>query len=104
MSLLTVSLEGHLFDTNCFNKTIDTCESNNLQFRVLKWDLGLSNKQASKVALQLMAKDKNSLNNALDKIEEIAAECKVELYHGSEDLEDDKKGYEGMLDDDIQFI
>lgn len=30
MSLVTLSLRGHLFDSQCFNKTIDACEHNAL--------------------------------------------------------------------------
>jgi len=104
MSLLTVSLKGHLFDSQCFNMTIDACEKNSLQFRVLKWDIGNSSTVYSKVAIQLMAKDKNALNETLDKIEEIAAECNVDLYQGEEEDDEDHKGYEGMLDDDVLEI
>lgn len=97
MSLLTVSMQGHLFDTQCFNKTIDACESEGVQFRVLKWDLGLTGKLGSKVAIQLMAHDKEALNTTLDKIEEIAQECNVDLMGG----EDPEYGHEGMMFEDI---
>lgn len=49
-----------------------------------------------------MTKDKNALNETLDKIEEIAAECKVDLYQGEE--EEDEKGHEGMFDEEVKFI
>ena len=30
LSLVTISLQGHLFDTKCFNKCIDICEENKI--------------------------------------------------------------------------
>lgn len=30
LSLVTVELEGHLFDTKCFNQAIDICEANGI--------------------------------------------------------------------------
>ena len=103
MSLLTVSMQGHLFDTQCFNKAIDICEAGGVQFRILKWDIGTSLKSASKVAMQLMASDKEALNQTLDKIEEIAEECKVDLMPGDGESGSDQ-GYEGMMDEDILDI
>jgi hypothetical protein len=80
LSLVTVSLAGHLFDTHCFNKAIDACEQGGVQFRVLRWDLGMTNKSTSTVSLQIMSKNKTSLNTTMDSIEEIAENCGVKLF------------------------
>lgn len=72
MSLLTFQLIGHLFDTHCFNRAIDACEQQEVQFRVLNLELGLTEQSPSKVAIQIMCKDKDSLNAALDSICQIA--------------------------------
>ena len=40
LSLVTLSLQGHLFDTKCFNHCLDICEKNKIQFRVVGWEVG----------------------------------------------------------------
>lgn len=100
MSLLTLQLIGHLFDTHCFNRAIDACEQQEVQFRVLNLELGLTEDSPSKVAIQIMCKDKNALNAALDSINLIAEQCKVKLYHS--DQEED--GYDGQLNEQILSI
>jgi len=99
MSLVSISLTGHLFDTHCFNKTIDACEKTGVQFRVLGWDLGMTGKKSSRVNLQIMCKNKASLSETLDDITMIAEKCGVELYQAEEE-----GGYDGMLDKDILSI
>jgi hypothetical protein len=88
LSLLTITLEGHLFDTRCFNQVIDLCEKEGVQFRVLQIDLGQTNKTTSHISIQLMANDKTMMSEIMDKIEEIVASCKVELYVGGREQED----------------
>ena len=40
LSLVTINLQGHLFDTKAFNQCIDICEANEIQFRVVGWNIG----------------------------------------------------------------
>ena len=82
MSLMTLTLEGHLFDTKGFNNVIDMCEQYKIQFRVINWDIGNYNDAPSKVAIQMMAKDKTNLNDCIDEIEKIAELCKLDLISG----------------------
>jgi hypothetical protein len=80
---------------------MDACEDGGVQFRVLRWDLGMTGKSPSTVALQIMSKDRHSLDETLDTILKIVDECGVEFYQG--DL-DDEGGYEGMMSKDILTI
>lgn len=40
MSFATIVLTGHLFDTKFFNKCIDILEKNEINFRVIEWEVG----------------------------------------------------------------
>lgn len=51
LSLVTLSLQGHLFDTKCFNSCIDICEKYGVQFRVIDWKIGNTNDDNTKVAI-----------------------------------------------------
>ena len=55
LSFITLGLEGHLFDTKCFNNCIDICEQNQVQFKIVGWDLGINSKDVSKVQITMMA-------------------------------------------------
>lgn len=79
MSLITLKLTGHLFDTKCFNECIDICENHSIQFRVVGWEIGNLSQQPSSVQIQLMTKDKLQLNEAMDQIEENAERCKIKI-------------------------
>lgn len=82
LSLVTLSLMGHLFDTKCFNSCIDICEKNNIQFRIIGWEIGNVTKEHSSVQIQMMTKDRESIDNALDQIQEIADNCGIEFSLG----------------------
>ena len=82
LSLITISLQGHLFDTNCFNQCLDICEKNKIQFRVVGWEVGNFQDQASTVSIQMMAKDKKLLNMTMDEIEEVTDKLGVEILEG----------------------
>uniref|UniRef100_A0A7S3IKI2 LOR/SDH bifunctional enzyme conserved domain-containing protein n=1 Tax=Strombidium inclinatum TaxID=197538 RepID=A0A7S3IKI2_9SPIT len=84
LSIVTLSLKGHLFDTKCFNSCIDICEEHSVQFRVIGWDIGNQSTQFSSVSLQMVAREKLKLSDALDKIEEVAEKCNVELENVEE--------------------
>jgi len=86
LSMVTLSLKGHLFDTKCFNKCIDICEEHQVQFKVINWDIGNLNKEQSAVSLQMISKEKALLAEALDKIEEVADQCQVELGNVEESV------------------
>jgi len=90
MSLLTLQLEGHLFDTKAFNNVIDICEKFKIQFRVIDWDIGNYTSAPSKVSLQMMAKDKQGLNECMDEIEAIAEKANLEIMQG----DDTKNAYD----------
>ena len=40
MQGFTLALEGHLFDSDVFKRSIDHCESKGIVFRVVSWELG----------------------------------------------------------------
>lgn len=40
ISMVMVSLRGHLFDTRCFNNCLDVCEQHKIQFKVVEWNVG----------------------------------------------------------------
>jgi hypothetical protein len=42
MQGFTLRLEGHLFDTGVFNKSINYCEEKGIHFRVVSWEIGTS--------------------------------------------------------------
>lgn len=83
MSLVTLSLIGHLFDTKCFNKCIDICENNKIQFIVVGWEIGNVTKQSSQVSIQMMSQNKDELNDAIDQIQAVADTCGIELNFGN---------------------
>jgi len=87
LSLVTLSLHGHLFDTKCFNNCIDICEKYGVQFRVTGWEIGNTNSDTTKVSIQMMTKDKNALNDAIEAIENTANNCGVEILQGEDDFE-----------------
>ena len=85
MSMVNVSLKGHLFDTKAFNHTIDICEKNGVQFRVVGWEIGNAAGQDSTVTIQMMTHDKNALNNTLDEIEQVAQKAGVTIWSGEQE-------------------
>ena len=38
--IVAIGLEGHLFDTKCFNESIDICEKHKVNFSVMDWNVG----------------------------------------------------------------
>ena len=38
--IVAIGLEGHLFDTKCFNESIDICEKFKVSFSVMDWNVG----------------------------------------------------------------
>ena len=42
MQGFTLRLEGHLFDSGVFNKSINYCEEKGIHFRVVTWEIGTS--------------------------------------------------------------
>lgn len=55
MRFTTVVFSGHLFDTQFFNKTIEILNDNDLDFRIVEWDLGNTAKSSSSVTIQIIA-------------------------------------------------
>ena len=100
MSLMTLTIEGHLFDTKGFNDVIDMCEKYKIQFRVINWDIGNYNNSPSMVAIQMMAKDKSALNECIDEIEKIAEKCKLDLISGDKQSD----ALEGMLESPVRML
>ena len=49
---------------------------------MINWDIGNYNDSPSKVAIQMMAKDKSDLNDCIDEIEKIAEKCNFDLISG----------------------
>ena len=92
LSLVTMSLQGHLFDTKAFNQTIDICENNKIQFRVIGWEIGNVGNQDSTVSIQMMSKDKSALGNAMDEIEAVASKCGIQIMEG-----DHTEGEDGLF-------
>lgn len=84
LSLVTVSLCGHLFDTKCFNNVIDLCEENQVQFKVIGWDIGNFSNTTSSVTIQMMTSDTEALNTVMDKIEETAEKLNINITTGTE--------------------
>ena len=56
-----LGLEGHLFDTKCFNECIDICEKYHVNFSVVNWNIGNDGDARSQVSIQMVAKDKDNL-------------------------------------------
>lgn len=66
--MTTIVLEGHLFDTKCFNSVIDTFEENNVQFRVIEWELGNTGESTSTVSIQVIAKHHSQMDEAIEQV------------------------------------
>lgn len=91
LSLVTLSLQGHLFDTKCFNDAIDQCEEYGVQFRVIDLNVGNTNDQDTRVSIQLMTRNKMALEQCVDGISSIASKCGVQILQGDE-ASHDKEG------------
>lgn len=72
-------LTGHLFDTQAFNKSIDTCEKHGVNFRVIEWEIGNSNKQQTRVTIQCMSIDEPTLDAAHTEMIAICGEEEVKI-------------------------
>ena len=48
-----INLYGHLFDKMLFNKVLDVLEDLKLNFRVIKWDIGMTIEEQSHVSLKV---------------------------------------------------
>jgi hypothetical protein len=51
MRFATIVMQGHLFDTNFFNKCINIMEKNDIEFRVIEWEVGNNALNSSSVSV-----------------------------------------------------
>ena len=80
-SFIVVGLDGHLFDTKCFNECIDICEKHNVQFSIVSWQVGNNGDSTSQVSIQMMASEKELLSEALTAIEATAAKLGIKIVN-----------------------
>ena len=83
MRFTTVVFTGHLFDTQFFNRTVEILNENDLDFRIVEWDVGNSATSPSSVTMQIVAQDSSSMDKAKDLIEKECDLNKVKAYEGS---------------------
>ena len=57
MSFATIVLTGDLFQTRFFNDCVDILIKNEVNFRVIEWEIGNTSINQSSVTLQIVAKD-----------------------------------------------
>jgi hypothetical protein len=55
MRFATLVMQGHLFDTNFFNICINIMERNDLDFRIIEWEVGNTAINSSTVSLQVIS-------------------------------------------------
>ena len=79
----TIVLTGTLFDTHFFNRCIDIMEQNDLDFRIIEWEVGNTSLDSSSVTLQIVAQSCEAMDKAKDLLEEERKKHKVEIYEGS---------------------
>lgn len=72
-------LTGHLFDTQTFNKMIDICEKHGVSFRIIEWEIGMSQYQETRVTIQCMSMNEPSLDQCREEIQTLCTEEKVKL-------------------------
>lgn len=77
MQGFTLRLEGHLFDTGVFNKSINYCEEKGIHFRVVSWEIGTSGQSETLVVLQGLSMDEESLYDAENKIISMCGEHNI---------------------------
>ena len=61
MQGFTLELNGHLFDSGLFNKSIDHCEKMGITFRVVAWDIGCDKDSDTAVTLQGLGSNEDAL-------------------------------------------
>ena len=84
-SCIVLGLEGHLFDTKCFNDCIDICERHQVRFSIVSWEVGNSEMSISKVTIQMTAEKNENLSNALDIINETTDKLGIEIVNYAKD-------------------
>lgn len=75
----TLMLSGHLFDTRAFNDTIDCCERNGANFRVIEWEIGNNNSQETRVTIQVMSMDEAAVDKTREEVESICDKDKIKI-------------------------
>lgn len=79
----TITLIGHLFDTQVFNQCLNTCEENGVNFRVVEWNVGNSVNQETSVSIQCISPNEVALDAARASIEKICADVNVRITEAS---------------------
>lgn len=79
----TITLIGHLFDTQVFNQCLNTCEDNGVNFRVVEWNVGNSVNQETSVSIQCISANEVALDAARAAVEKICAEGNVRIAQAS---------------------
>ena len=74
MQGFTLRLEGHLFDTGVFNKSINVCEEKGIHFRVVSWEIGTSGQSETLVVLQGLSMDEEGLYDSEGEIIKMCVE------------------------------
>jgi len=76
-------MTGHLFDTKCFNETIDLCEQAGVLARVVQWEIGFSVESESSATLQCIGEHEPALDELFAQIEKLCKTKNVKLEPAS---------------------
>jgi len=79
----TICLIGHLFDTQAFNQTINACEENGVNFRVIEWAVGNSTQSQTSVSIQCISEHEHALDTTRAAIQTICDACGVRITEAS---------------------
>lgn len=79
VSFTSICLSGHIFDTRFFNDAIDLLEAAKASFRILNIKWGQREEEESSATLQIFSHDVWKLNNALDRLHELADGLPVKI-------------------------
>jgi len=62
---------------------VDILSKNELNFRVIEWEIGANQLDQSSVTLQIVAKDHTSMDETMDLIEKGAAKKNIQINEGT---------------------
>jgi lysine-ketoglutarate reductase/saccharopine dehydrogenase-like protein (TIGR00300 family) len=74
-----IEAEGHLIDSQILNNVFDTVVKRNASFDVLKFSIGRSNEEPSRISMRISAADEAALGEVLEEL--VALGCRLSDQH-----------------------
>jgi len=82
MGFATLCISGNLFATRFFNNCVEILSKNEMNFRIIEWEVGNTSLKNSSVTVQIVAKDELTMDKCMDELEEEASKHAVEISEG----------------------